>query len=161
MAENVSSSSRAVPSWAILFLRIAVGVVFVMHGSQKVFGAFGGHGMEGVIGMVTSLGFPAPVMFAWMLALTEFLGGLAVFFGLFTRPAAFAIAVNMTVAIIKVHFKNGFFAPTGFEYPFTLLLACISLMFSGPGRISLDWLIRRMLGTTSKLVGCILGDDPM
>lgn len=142
MTEQASEPGRCVPAWGPLVIRMALGVIFMAHGAQKVFGFFGGHGMPGTYAMVRSLGFPLPLMFAWLAALAEFLGGMGVLFGLLTRIAAAGIAVNMVVAIVKVHLKNGFFAPAGFEYPLALLSMALFLIISGAGRISLDWLIR-------------------
>jgi len=148
--EPVPARERSIPAWATLVIRLALGVVFIAHGSQKVFGAFGGHGMDGTIGMVRSLGFPLPVMFAWFAALAEFLGGIGVFVGLLTRFAAAGIAITMVVAITRVHLKGGFFAPRGFEYPLVLLAMALSLIFSGAGKISLDWLAHRVLRRESR-----------
>ncbi len=141
--EQVTERERNTPSWAPLVIRLVLGVVFIAHGSMKVFGAFGGHGMPGTIGMVESLGFPVPVIFAWLAALAEFLGGIGVLVGLLTRVGAAAIAVNMIVAITMVHLKNGFFAPRGYEFPLVLLAMALSLIIAGAGSISLDWLLWR------------------
>ncbi len=118
-------------------LRLAVGAVFIMHGSQKLFGSFGGPGMAGVTGMVEHLGFAPAWLWAWLLAVTEFIGGLLLVLGLFTRYAALALTVDMGIAIYKVHLAHGFFAPQGVEFPLTLLAGLISLLFSGPGGLTL------------------------
>lgn len=131
--------------WAPLVLRLALGIIFIAHGSQKVFGAFGGPGIKPVIGMVESLGFQPAWLWGWAAALAEFLGGMGILVGLLTRYAAAAVAVNMLVAVSKVHLSNGFFAPKGFEFPMALLAMAIALALSGAGRISLDWLVRSYL----------------
>lgn len=151
MEVHPSSPKLSVYSISILILRIVLGTIFFAHGAQKVFGAFGGHGITGVIGMTTSFGLPMPVVMAWIVALIEFAGGIAVFFGFFTRIAAAGICINMTVAIIKVHMKNGFFAPMGLEFPLSLLAIALSLVVSGGGRISIDYLLYKWLGAKNRL----------
>jgi putative oxidoreductase len=124
---------------APLVIRIALSVVFFAHGSQKLFGAFGGHGINGVIGMMTHLKVYPPVVWAWVLSLTEFFGSLAIFFGILTRWAALGLAIDMGMAIHLVLFKNGFFARNGgFELEMTLFTMALSLLFMGPGKISLE-----------------------
>jgi putative oxidoreductase len=131
---------------APLLARIALGIVFVMHGSQKLFGAFGGHGWSGTMGfMHDKLGIPAA--FAALAIIAEFFGGLGVLLGLLTRLAAFGIFCVMAVAVFQVHWHNGFFADKhGFEYPLTLGLLALSLIISGGGPWSLDALIKRCCG---------------
>jgi putative oxidoreductase len=128
---------------APLMARIALGVVFVMHGSQKLFGAFGGHGWSGTIGfMHDKLGIP--VAFAVLAIIAEFFGGLGVLLGLLTRLAAFGIFCVMAVAIVQVHLAKGFFADKGgFEYPLTLGLLALLLIISGGGPWSFDALVKR------------------
>jgi len=123
--------------WGLSILRVAVGIVFVAHGSQKLF-VFG---FAGVQGMLTQLGFPIPMVLAWILTLVEFLGGIALVLGLYTRWAAILLAINMAVAILKVHLPGGFFLPKGFEFAFTLFAANIALALAGPGAASLDRLL--------------------
>ena len=124
-----------------LLARVALGVVFFMHGSQKLFGWFGGHGWAGTIGfMHDKLG--VPVAFAALAIIAEFFGALGVLTGLLTRLAAFGIFCVMAVAVFQVHLANGFFADKhGFEYPMALGLIALSLVFTGAGRWSLDALI--------------------
>jgi putative oxidoreductase len=132
---------------APLVIRIALGVVFFAHGSQKLFGAFGGHGITGVIGMMKSLNVNPPVVWAWIVTLAEFLGGLGVLFGLLTRWAALGLAVDMAVAIALVHAKNGFFSGKGgYEFPLALLAMSLALLFWGPGKISIEGAFRKELG---------------
>ena len=123
--------------FAPVFLRVIVGVVGVLHGwpKMKTLGAF--------IDSVGKMGIPLAPVFGTAAALAEFLGGLALIFGLFTRYAAFFFACVMAVGVFKVHMKNGFFASAnGYEYPLVLLVAAVSLVLSGAGPISLD----RMFG---------------
>ncbi len=128
-------------AWGLTILRVVVGIVFLKHGSQKLF-TFGFHG---VAGMFAHFGIPLPAVSAVVVTLVEFLGGLALIFGAATRFAAALIAIDMSVAILVVHAKNGFFAPTGFEYPLTLLAANLCLLLAGAGMLSVDGFFRRKL----------------
>jgi putative oxidoreductase len=108
--------------------------VFLAHGAQKVFT----YGHAGVTGMLGSMGFPLPGVLSVVLMAVEFLGGAALVLGFLTRWAAGLNAFDMVVAILFVHLKNGFFSPGGFEFPLTLLAACILLALHGPGAASVD-----------------------
>jgi len=124
-------------SIALLILRIALGIIFIAHGSQKSFGAFGGPGIKGFSGMVQGLGLNPPVLWAWAAALSEFFGGLLLLAGVLPRIGAFLIACVMVVAIARVHWAKGFFIMQGgFEYPFLILMVCIALMITGAGEYS-------------------------
>ena len=123
---------------APLVIRIVLGIIFIAHGSQKLFGAFGGHGVAGMVMFMKQLGANPPILWAWIVTLVEFFGGLGVLFGLLTRWAALGLAVNMVVAIVLVHAKNGFFSPGGFEYPLALIALSLALLFWGPGKISIE-----------------------
>jgi putative oxidoreductase len=122
----------------ILVVRIALGVIFIAHGMQKCFGAFGGPGIDGFSGSVKMLGFNPPLVWAWIAAGSELAGGLFTLFGVLPRMGAALIAMVMVVAITKVHGPKGFFLMQGgFEYAFLILMVCISLMITGAGRFSL------------------------
>jgi putative oxidoreductase len=121
-------------SWGVTLLRVIVGIVFLAHGSQKLFV----YGIGGFAGFLAHLGLPAflsPIVIA-----IEFLGGAALILGIGTRIAAAAIALNMLGAVLAVHLKGGFFLPTGFEYALTMLAASVALVLTGPGKASLDGL---------------------
>jgi len=130
------------PQQADLILRIALGIVFFAHGSQKLLGWFGGFGWQGTVGFFTqALGIPAPL--AGLVILIEFFGGIAIILGLFTRPAAFGIAMTMLGAAFKVHLANGFFLDLkgpkdGVEYVFVLFLLSLYFVVKGAGTLSLD-----------------------
>jgi putative oxidoreductase len=120
--------------WGITAIRVVVGIVFLMHGGQKLFI----WGFSGVAAFLGQLGIPAPMLASIIVTLVEFLGGLALFLGLFTRWVAILLAIDMAVAILTVHLPNGFFLPKGFEYPLTLLAANVSLALLGSGEASVD-----------------------
>jgi len=136
---NSGSNSNA---WALTILRVVVGVVFFIHGWQKVF-TFGIHGVAGLFG---SAGIPLPLVSAGVVMAVEFLGGALLILGIATRLAAGLNAIDMLVAILAVHLKQGFFAQNhGFEHPLTLLAACVCLMLAGPGAASAEWLFARKM----------------
>jgi putative oxidoreductase len=121
-------------SWGITFLRVVVGIVFLAHGWQKVF-VYGFHGTAGAFG---GMGIPLPAVTSVIVILVEFLGGIALVIGLFTRWAAALNGFDMIVAILLVHLKNGFLKPGGFEHPLAMLAACVALATLGPGAASVD-----------------------
>jgi putative oxidoreductase len=124
--------------WGLAILRVVVGLVFLGHGFQKLFLI----GFGGVAGMLGGQGVPAPGLFAVIVTLVEFLGGLALIVGLFTRIAAILLAVDMLVAILTVHLPNGFFVNNGgYELPLVLLAANVALALAGPGEAALDRLL--------------------
>lgn len=124
---------------AILILRLFLGVTFVMHGAQKVFGAFGGPGIAGVTGMLAKMGMEPSQILAWVLSITEFGGGLCVLLGFLTRFWAAGLVIDMAVAVFKVHLANGFFASrNGFELPLALGVMALVVLLTGPGPVSID-----------------------
>jgi putative oxidoreductase len=131
---SVSSAAVNSQAWGIALVRIVVGLVFLAHGSQKLF-SFGFHG---VAGFFAHAGIPVPAVSAVAVTLVEFLGGIALVLGVGTRIAALLLAVDMLGAIVFVHGKNGFFLPTGFEYALTMLAANVGLVLAGPGAVAID-----------------------
>lgn len=124
--------------WGLLLLRVIFGVSFMMHGYDKLFGE---GGMQGMTENLTGMAVPAPELFAWLVALTELVGGLFLVLGLLTRLAALATVINMSVAIALVHWGNGFFVantPPGVELPLLYLAASATLFVAGAGRLSID-----------------------
>jgi putative oxidoreductase len=113
---------------------VVVGIAFLMHGWQKLFVLH----FAGVAGFFGHLGIPLPMVAAVVVTLVEFLGGIALVLGLFTRWAAWLLAIDMVVAILQVHLKGGFFLPQGYEYALALLAANIALALTGPGAASVD-----------------------
>ena len=121
--------------WGLTVLRIVVGMVFLVHGLQKLLVM----GFGGVAGFFGSLGVPAPGLFAVLVTLVEVLGGLALIVGLLTRLAAILLALDMLVAILTVHLPNGFFVNNGgYEFPLVLLASCVALAVAGAGEGALD-----------------------
>jgi putative oxidoreductase len=123
----------------IAALRWIVGLVFLVHGSQKLFVFH----IAGTAGFFGKIGIPLPEVSAVVVTLVEFLGGAALILGIGTRVAAVLLAINMLGAIYFVHGRNGFMLPTGYEYALTLLVANVSLALSGAGMCALDNLISR------------------
>jgi putative oxidoreductase len=120
--------------WGVTVLRVVIGVIFLMHGYQKLFV----YGIGGVAQGFGQMGIPAPAIGAVLATAAEGLGGLLLILGLFTRFAAIPIAFTMVVAILTAHLHGGFFAPKGFEYPLALLGASVALVFLGSGKLALD-----------------------
>ena len=122
-----------------LALRLPVGIIFIAHGAQKLFGAFGGYGLEGTGQWMGSIGLAPGIVMALLAGSAEFFGGIALLLGLLVRPAAAALAVAMAVAILAVHVGHGLFvANNGYEYGLALLAVAVALFLSGGGRVSLD-----------------------
>lgn len=123
----------------LLIIRVVLGVVFAVHGAQKLFGWFGGFGIAGTGGWLASMGFRPARLHATVSGLSEFGGGLLLAFGLLTPLGAAAVAGVMIVAIATVHIGNGFFnGAGGYEFNLTLAATALALAFTGPGRYSLD-----------------------
>ncbi|GAB3438505.1 DoxX family protein [Insolitispirillum peregrinum] len=126
-------------------LRIAAGLMLMPHGAQKLFGWFGGYGLQGTGQFfATKLGLEPGVLMAGMAGSVEFFGGLLLALGLLTRPAAVAVAFMMLIAISTAHWSAGFFNTNG-GYEFALLwgLVAVSFALRGGGRFSVDALIGR------------------
>lgn len=120
--------------YGMLPLRIVVGLVFLMHGAQKLF-VFGLGGTTDIMG---KLGLPLPALCAIIVIAVELLGGLAIVLGVFTRVAGALLAFEMLIAILVARLSGGFFAPYGYEFELTLLGASLTFALHGPGRMSLD-----------------------
>lgn len=140
----MSSPIRSISAdLGMLIIRVIIGVVFIYHGAQKLFGVFDGVGMEAFAGHLASMEkftVPMPTVSAWLAALAEFGGGLFILFGLVTRIAVIPVIFTMIVAV-AVHWPEFSAGKGGFEYPLTLLLVMVGIGLVGPGRISLDYFI--------------------
>jgi putative oxidoreductase len=132
--------------FSALSLRLPIGIIFMAHGAQKLFGWFGGYGLEGTGGWMESIGLAPGFIMALLAGSAEFFGGLFILLGLLTRPAAIALSFTMIVAIFSVHFANGLFmANNGYEFGLALLAASISLALSGSGKLALDNVLAKKL----------------
>jgi putative oxidoreductase len=130
-------STRA--GFAALALRVPLGIIFVAHGAQKLFGWFGGAGLEGTGQWMASIGLHPGYLMALLAGSAEFFGGTALVLGLLVRPAAAALAFSMLVAIVTVHIGHGLFVGNnGYEYALAMFAASVSLLVSGAGRMSAD-----------------------
>lgn len=130
-------ASRA--GWSALALRLPIGIIFMAHGSQKLFGWLGGYGLEGTGQFMESIGLTPGYTMALLSGGTEFFGGLALIIGLLVRPAAAGLAFTMVMAIATVHISHGLFmSNNGYEFALSLLAATLALLISGAGRLSVD-----------------------
>ena len=134
-------------SFPLAIIRLMLGLVMFPHGAQKMLGWFGGHGFSGTMGFFTHQGIPASLAFLAIAA--EFFGGLGLILGFLSRIAAFGVLCNMAVAVLTVHFHNGFFmnwAGTnkgeGFEYHLLAIAMALAVMIGGAGAPSVDRALR-------------------
>jgi putative oxidoreductase len=146
MLDKLKQLIKSNDSFSQLALRIPVGIIFMAHGAQKLFGWFGGYGLEGVGGWMESIGLSPGVLMAFLAGSAEFFGGLFLVLGLLVRPSALALSITMLVAIFAVHFEHGLFVSNnGYEFGLALLAASVSLLISGAGRLSLDKILENKL----------------
>ena len=140
MSKNlIQAIARSNAGWSALALRIPVGIIFAAHGAQKLFGWFGGYGLEGTGQWMDSIGLGPGYLMALLAGSAEFFGGLALLIGLLVRPASAVLAFTMLVAIVTVHIDKGLFvAKNGYEFGLALLAIAASLAFTGAGRASVD-----------------------
>ncbi len=126
-------------------IRASAGLMLMPHGAQKLFGWFGGYGLEGTAGYFSGdLGLEPGIFWAALVGSIEFFGGLFLAIGFLTRPAAAAIAVVMAVAVFAVHLPNGFFwGQDGLEYPLLWGLVALGFVLRGGGELSVDARIGR------------------
>ena len=136
MFRRVTATSS---TWSTIPIRLALAVILVAHGSQKVLGTFGGPGFKGWVSGTTPFSFMRP---AWLwlaaAAFSELVGGILVGLGLLTRVAAFFICCTMLTAVIGIHWPNFFSNNRGFEYPLALFAMSFALLISGGGMASVD-----------------------
>jgi putative oxidoreductase len=136
MVAEVEVRDRSAIDWALLIARIIVGIVFMAHGAQKLFGAFGGPGLSATVQMMGPLGY--------LIAIGEFFGGLGLIVGFLSRFSAAAIIVIMLGAIAMVHGKFGFFmnwmgqqAGEGIEYHLLAISNLLVILIAGPGHFAI------------------------
>jgi len=134
------------PSLGLFLLRVVVGFILLMHGLGKLIGPpFPGPGMQGFIGYLGSIHYPLPTLLGYVGMLIETLGGLAFLFGVGLTPVGLVTAVYFLIALVTVHLTNGFDVfhygdpmKRGYEYTLLLLIACLTLAFTGPGILALQ-----------------------
>ena len=123
----------------LLIIRLVIGLSFAGHGTQKLFGWFGGYGIKGTGQWMESVGIKPGATMAFLAGLTELVGGLLFAAGLLTPIASILIAATMVVAIAKVHGANGFWATqNGYEFNVVLIAVVIGVALTGPGHYALD-----------------------
>ncbi|MGI2001409.1 DoxX family protein [Shewanella frigidimarina] len=139
MKALVKHITNSTAGFSTLALRLPVGIIFMAHGGQKLFGWFGGYGLEGTGQWMASIGIEPGVLMAFLAGSAELVGGLFILLGLLTRPAAVLLAFTMIIAIASVHISNGLFmANNGYEFALALLAASVSLALSGSGKVAID-----------------------
>jgi putative oxidoreductase len=131
--------------FALPILRVGIGLILIPHGAQKLFGWFGGMGFEKFVALFNTLGYRPGIVWLTLVALTEFVGGILLVLGLFTRFAALALVIFMIVA---VHFTSGkgfFWTAGGLEYSLLILFVGLVFLIRGGGDYSLDRKLGREL----------------
>jgi len=136
----LNETNPSLVSLSLLLLRCTIGILLFIAGSGKLFGWFGGFGMEATIQGFSKIGISMPL--TYLSTFTEFTGGLLLIIGLLTRPAAFAVMINMLVATL-VTLPHGFMGPTGAQTPFIFLVIDIVILLAGPMVYSIDMFIFR------------------
>jgi putative oxidoreductase len=122
----------------LLLIRLFVGITFMGHGAQKLFGWFGGYGLKGTGGWMESIGLKPGVFMAFMAGAAEILGGFFFAAGVLTWVGAVFIVGSMLIAIFKVHGKNGYWVTqNGYEYNLMLIVVAIGVALIGPGAYTL------------------------
>lgn len=136
--ELLTRTNTGLMSTGILLLRWMLGLIFFVAGAGKVMGWFGGFGMKATLEMFkTGMNISAP--WAYLSCYTEFIGGFLLITGFLTRPAAFALVINMLVAVVLTGTKNFFMG--GAAYPCSLGVSCLAILLTGPMAYSLDALL--------------------
>jgi putative oxidoreductase len=136
---TTQSALASRPGTALLVVRLVLGATMLAHGYQKLF-VFG---FAGITAGFTQMGIPVPGLMGPFITLLELLGGIALIVGLLARLAALGLACDMLGAMAFVHFRNGFFLPTGFEFVFVLCGMAAAIALGGPGDLSVDSMLAR------------------
>jgi putative oxidoreductase len=136
---NGYSEGSSIAAYGAAVLRLAVGVVFVAHGAQKLFGMWGGIGLDGTTASFVQLGLEPAYPLAVVAGVVEFGGGLLLILGAFTQIAPIVLVLERLVAIWTVHLANGFFvSANGYEFNLVLIASLVCLMLTGSGALSID-----------------------
>lgn len=142
---------------ALLILRVVVGGLFMGHGSQKLFGWFGGYGLKGTGGFMNSIGYRPGRRLALVGGLVELVGGLLLVLGFLTPLGAALIVGQMTAATMAVHLDKGLWNDKGgYEYPLVLAVVALVVAFAGPGTISVDNALGIEVSGTVPMVAALL-----
>lgn len=129
----LQSCREKIAPWAVLILRVYVGLVMALHGWSKI------QNIPGTIEGLGNMGLPSPEYLVYLAIAGEFLGGLGLLVGFLTPIAAFGVFCTMAVAVFKIHWANGLMASSGgFEYPMTLLWVALFFMAHGSGKYGVD-----------------------
>jgi putative oxidoreductase len=131
--------------FALPILRVGIGLILIPHGAQKLFGWFGGAGFVRFIQIFESLGYKPGTLWVTIVALTEFVGGILLVLGLFTRAAALAVVIFMVVAVHYTSAKGFFWLQQGSEYSLLILIVGVVFLIRGGGEYSLDRKLGREL----------------
>ena len=146
MKTLLAKVTHTINGFDTLAVRIGAGIIFAAHGAQKLFGWFGGYGLEGTAGWMDSIGLGPGLIMATLAGSAEFFGGLFLIAGLLVRPTAMILAFTMFIAIVTVHLNNGLFmSNNGYEFGLALLVLSIGLIFRGAGSLSLDLIVQKKL----------------
>ena len=136
MQSNINIHDPSAVDWALLFARVVIGIIFMAHGAQKLFGAFGGPGLTTIVQMMGPLGY--------LVTIGEFFGGLGLALGFLSRFSAASIILIMLGAIGMVHGRVGFFmnwagnqSGEGFEYHLLAIGILLPIVIAGPGRFAI------------------------
>jgi putative oxidoreductase len=145
---QTAPADRTAVHLSLMILRVIVGVIFMAHGAQKLFGAFDGMGLAKTVEVMG--GGPLP----YLVTIGEFFGGVGLVFGFLSRFSAASLIVIMIGAIVKVHWAGGFFAPKGFEYCLALIGLLLPILLCGPGRFSIgQYFLPKSSRTGRPLIG--------
>ena len=131
--------------WTLTLLRVVLGIIFTYHGYAKLFLP---GGFKGTVGFFTAINIPMATYAAVLVSFVEFAGGLFLVFGVLTKWAAFALLIEMLVALFKVHIKSGFFISQqayGYEYLLLILAALVVVLVNGSGKFSFGKFIKKKL----------------
>jgi putative oxidoreductase len=121
-----------------LFMRLVLGIIMVAHGYTKIIPSGALYSFSHTV-----FRMHLPIWLGYVSAFTEFFGGMLIIVGLLTRVAAFMTAIDLTVAIIKVHLHGGLLGPNSFALPLSLLAISVMLVFTGCGWLGLDDFVGR------------------
>jgi putative oxidoreductase len=142
---------------ALLILRMVVGLLFVGHGAQKLFGWFGGTGLDQYVSQMRRMNVHPSALWATLSACSEFFGGLGFAVGLLTPVAAAALIGTMLVAAVRVHLPKGLWnTKGGFEFPLVMATVALCVGLAGPGSYALDTLLDLALPVSTFVVVLVL-----